>query len=306
MADETKQKLPLKEEIVEQARKKVVSTFAKRAGERIEGGENPENVMKALVQTLSPDQQKRSGQIEQLAQEQVPIPGSTTGILPALIKMAKGQGFSPGGERTEIRGEKRAEALLKTMTAEGTSELQARKLKQDLDPKFQEQKREQQIDDAVEKSRRIQDETARLTDDERKAVSGAEDVSTSVGLAIELIGKGAHRDTSKIKTVFRAIAIDSGFPIAVSGVAEELQSEFNNLKSRIPFAKGGKQLTPFEAKILFRLLDIFGKEDKTIVRDLQRFVKEFDRLSTLSIEGKKGARQVKQTSVTSGIFDDLL
>jgi len=110
------------------------------------------------------------------------------------------------------------------------------------------------------------------------------------------------------------LAIDFGFPIAVSGKQERLQSEINNLKARIPFAKGGKQLTPFEAKILFRLLNLFGKEDTTIIRDYQRFVKEFDSLATLSIEGKKGGEKLlasgkisgKQISITSGIFDDLI
>ena len=114
MAEDTKkEKLPLKEEIIQKARDKVVNTFAKRAGERVESGEHPEDVLKALVGNLSPE---KKAQVQQLSQEQVPIPGTMTGLLPALIKSMKGQGFSPSAPKTQARGEKEALSLLTSLT----------------------------------------------------------------------------------------------------------------------------------------------------------------------------------------------
>ena len=114
MAEDTKkQQLPLKEEIVQKARDKVVNAFAKRAGERVQGGENPEDVLKSLVSTLSP--QKKT-QVQQLAQEQVPVPGSQIGLPASVGRLFKGQLSSPFSPRTQPRGEKEALSLLKTLT----------------------------------------------------------------------------------------------------------------------------------------------------------------------------------------------
>ena len=114
MADENqKQQLPLKEEIIQKARQKVIGTFATQAGKRVESGESPESVLSSLVQTLSP---QKKAQVQRLAQEKIPIAGEPVGLFPALFRAAKGQGFNPRALRTEARGEKDALSLLRTIT----------------------------------------------------------------------------------------------------------------------------------------------------------------------------------------------
>lgn len=127
-------------------------------------------------------------------------------------------------------------------------------------------------DRAVRQATRISSEKG-LAQGESVAVAGAQSIDKSVDNAISFIDKGV------IKSNIDKIALDTGRPYLVSGDMESLQSEMNNLKSSIPFTKGGKQLTPFEARLLFRLLDTFGKEPETIKKDLQRFKVESDKVA---------------------------
>ena len=47
------------------------------------------------------------------------------------------------------------------------------------------------------------------------------------------------------------------------------------MKADIPFLRGGKQLTPMEAKRVDILLDPTGKSDKTKLENIDKFEKEF-------------------------------
>lgn len=56
---------------------------------------------------------------------------------------------------------------------------------------------------------------------------------------------------------------------------QDLKSSLNRLKADIPFSRGGKQLTPMEAKRVDVLLNPFGKTKETRDQDLDRFKEEF-------------------------------
>jgi hypothetical protein len=56
---------------------------------------------------------------------------------------------------------------------------------------------------------------------------------------------------------------------------QDYKSSVNRLKSDIPFLRGGKQLTPTEAKRVDVLVDPFGKSKETYMADIQRFKEEF-------------------------------
>ena len=52
-------------------------------------------------------------------------------------------------------------------------------------------------------------------------------------------------------------------------------ADLNALKADIPFLRGGKQLTPTEAKRVDKLLNPFGKKPNVYKRDIEIFQKEF-------------------------------
>lgn len=56
---------------------------------------------------------------------------------------------------------------------------------------------------------------------------------------------------------------------------EDFKSAITQLKSDIPFLRGGKQLTATEAKRVDILLNPFGKSKETRIKDIERFKKEF-------------------------------
>lgn len=66
-------------------------------------------------------------------------------------------------------------------------------------------------------------------------------------------------------------------PFAVIGNQniEDFKSAITQLKSDIPFLRGGKQLTATEAKRVDILLNPFGKSTETRKKDIERFKKEF-------------------------------
>lgn len=56
---------------------------------------------------------------------------------------------------------------------------------------------------------------------------------------------------------------------------QDFKSSLTRLKADIPFLRGGKQLTPTEAKRVDILLNPFGKTKETREKDIERFQKEF-------------------------------
>jgi len=72
---------------------------------------------------------------------------------------------------------------------------------------------------------------------------------------------------------------------------QSFQSDLNNLKRLIPFTDGGKQLTPFEAKRVFALLNTMGKNDVQIGNDIQAAVSIVMAKGGLAIGGRNSAIQ---------------
>lgn len=125
-------------------------------------------------------------------------------------------------------------------------------------------------DMAVEQAKRIEDMKP-LTPEQAKDVAGAVTSVKSIDSIIAAIDKGVFNGTKILPEFVKKGAMDLGKSVLVTGELESVMSDFNSLRASIPFTKGGKQLTPFEAKVLYRLLATFGKSDATIKKDLQRF-----------------------------------
>ena len=122
-----------------------------------------------------------------------------------------------------------------------------------------------------------------LTKEEIDAVSAGGTVLGSLGNIQELVKGGATRPRGMLKAIpylggyIQQKMIDKGEPWMVSKdpISEKMQSEMTSLKSNIPFTKGGKQLTPMEAKRVDVLLETAGKSDKRIQSDYETFKNEF-------------------------------
>lgn len=87
-----------------------------------------------------------------------------------------------------------------------------------------------------------------------------------------MIQEGYLEGPSKhpIERTARQSIIDLGQPILVRNDDKlmKIQSMFNRLKSTLPFDAGGKQLTGTEKALVFKLLNITGKDNATILGDM--------------------------------------
>lgn len=128
----------------------------------------------------------------------------------------------------------------------------------------------------------FEDPSQNMTAEQQRSVAGVESVLPSIENMKRLISGGALRGKKGTPSFLKSIAVDSGVPQFAGTDVEPLQSELNNLKSMIPFAKGGKQLTHTELSLLSRLLDTTGKDESTIINDLDRFSVEFERIKQLA------------------------
>ena len=134
-----------------------------------------------------------------------------------------------------------------------------------------------------------------FTEAERISIAGGENVNRDVERAVSFVNSGV------VDNLINQLSIDSSKPILATGEVESLQSVINNLKATIPFAKGGKTLSPTESKTLNVLLNTTGKRRETIIGDLMRFEKEFNRMRELSVGGQavlgqNGGNQTSQPS----------
>jgi hypothetical protein len=128
-----------------------------------------------------------------------------------------------------------------------------------------------------------------LTKEEIDAASSGKTVLNSLENLQQMVAGGATQPrglAQKLKPIpfvgdiahyLQQKAVDSNSPWMVSKdpIAERFQSETTGLKSNIPFTKGGKALTPMEARRIDVLLETAGKSDDRIKRDYQLFQDEF-------------------------------
>jgi len=134
----------------------------------------------------------------------------------------------------------------------------------------------------------------KLEEAERATIADAPRVIESIDSIIGLIDSGVAK--SNIKKAL----IDTGNPLFVSGKEESLQSALNDLKSTVPFMRGGKSLTDNEKQSQYALLNTFGKDDKTIKRDLTRFKINMQRLDDLVKYGEQSNLDPKLFNTLKG------
>lgn len=130
----------------------------------------------------------------------------------------------------------------------------------------------------------------RLTDTEQAAIAGSQSLEPVVSSIIENI-QGGIFGKNPLKRTARQSIIDSDNTMLSSQDAklQSFQQDLANLKRLIPFTDGGKQLTPFEAKRVFALLNTVGKNDAQASKDINRAVDIVMRKGGLAIGGRNAA-----------------
>lgn len=141
----------------------------------------------------------------------------------------------------------------------------------------------------------------RLTDAEQAAVSGSvaiEPVVDRIISSVDTIFIEPKTTKEKIARTARQAITDSDNTL-LSSQDPELQSfqqELANLRRLIPFTDGGKQLTPFEAKRVFALLNTTGKNNNQIKKDIGAAVSIVKAKGGLSLGGRQAALNLKQSA----------
>lgn len=120
-----------------------------------------------------------------------------------------------------------------------------------------------------------QEMNRKLDTGERQDVASARSLEPLVANIRAKVGKGIFNDPAGLGDVGRTMRqamVDSGHPLATYSDKDlqSLQSDFNGLKTQIPFSFGGKTLTPTEKEVVFRLLNTTGKADNIILKDLDQ------------------------------------
>ena len=131
----------------------------------------------------------------------------------------------------------------------------------------------------------------RLTDTEQAAVAGSTAIEPVVERILSNVRGGIFGQGNDIERTARQGIVDSGNAM-LSSRDERLQafqSDMNNLKRLIPFTDGGKQLTPFEAKRVFALLNTTGKNDQQIEKDITAAVSIVMAKGGLALGGRNAA-----------------
>ena len=136
----------------------------------------------------------------------------------------------------------------------------------------------------------------RLTDTEQAAVAGSTAIEPVVERILATVRGGIYGQGNDVERTVRQGIVDSGNALLSSKDTklQSFQSDINNLKRLIPFTDGGKQLTPFEAKMVFALLNTTGKNDQQIETDINAAVSIVMAKGGLAIGGRNAAFQGQQ------------
>lgn len=112
-----------------------------------------------------------------------------------------------------------------------------------------------------------------LTQEEKKYVNDAR----MIGSSLSTLESGYDNLYDKYgKANWQSFQIDKvPYILAQDQQVQDLKSELVYMKAAIPFLRGGKQLTPMEAKRIDVMLNPFGKNKETYKKDIQRFQDEF-------------------------------
>jgi hypothetical protein len=152
-----------------------------------------------------------------------------------------------------------------------------------------------------------------LTDDERATISGYRTLLPTITLIKERLngnvfddqdpGKGFGGD---VERTLRQGITDIGSPMLSSKdtTLQGIQGDFNHLKSLLPFANGGKQLTGTEKDLVFKLLNTAGKSNEQIVIDLDRTIDFFKNKEALTVGGANAIPGLGNQSPVPGMNQD--
>jgi len=143
------------------------------------------------------------------------------------------------------------------------------------------------------------------TESEADRLVKGESVQNSISQIIKLVDKGVL-DGLGAQTI-----VDIGNPLLASQMSQDTRDALNYLnqiKTVIPFMFGGKQLTPFESKLVFRLLNTQGKTPAMIKRDLKVYREQADTYKKL-LSTPKGLINANKRSLLFGggkDYEDLV
>lgn len=142
-----------------------------------------------------------------------------------------------------------------------------------------------------------------LTGDERSDVASANVIEPHFNNIVSMINQG-YLDSQSMGPVGRTAKqgiVDFGNPLLTAGRdnLQSIQSEFNKLKSKLPFDSGGKQLTGTEKALVFKLMNTMGKSNETIIDDLNFAMNILREKRRLALGGSLAGQQ----SPISGMSD---
>lgn len=132
----------------------------------------------------------------------------------------------------------------------------------------------------------------RLTESERTAVGYQRKVTRMINQIYNVLPKADRTLASAPRTVtsvgkFGAKMIGSKKGWQALDNAEALRDYFQQLEASIPFAKGGRTLSPTEKDILFRLLERGPNTSmETIRRNLKEFKMEYTQMGKMAAAGE--------------------
>lgn len=114
-----------------------------------------------------------------------------------------------------------------------------------------------------------------LTQEEKKYVNDARVLNQSIN-NLDSGFDSLFDKYSKNVSTWKTFEVENvPFMLAQDPDVQSLKSEIIYLKAAIPFLRGGKQLTPMEAKRIDAMLNPFGKKKEIYKKELERFQDEF-------------------------------
>lgn len=144
----------------------------------------------------------------------------------------------------------------------------------------------------------------RLTESEQAASAGVASLEPIISSIKERIRGGTLKSEGfgDIGRTVRQATAGTGKALLTSfdKDLQALQSDMNAIKGQLPFTAGGKQLTQTEKELVFRLLDLTGKNDDQIIKDIDQAMSILREKERLALSGMAGVSKPQTTSTQLG------
>lgn len=151
-----------------------------------------------------------------------------------------------------------------------------------------------------------------FTEGEAGVVAGAQSLENTVTEITDMLNNGVLGKGDFVRTARQGIADSTNALLSSKDPKlQAFQQALNTLKKTLPFTEGGKQLTPFEAKRVFALLNVTGKTDEQIIKDINNALDIVRRKGSLIVGGQNtigenGASQnINSSPSTKNAFSNL-